>query len=227
MLQRAKFGKSLELLLPLILLLGSAARGGAQFFPNQGLPLEATWIETLQSDPDAGRRREAARALGQRAGLSAINALAQAAAFDPDRQVRAAAGDAIALIRRRAAGNWVGRPPSGAHAYRELVESWYQLYLHRASDGTGLRDFVDRLRRGVSPEAIQAEILASDEYYRLHGSRPRSWVAGLYADVLDRSPLQQEVQGWVRTLDRYGGSRQKTAEEFLRGAKVELAQRIP
>jgi hypothetical protein len=30
--------------------------------------------------------------------------------------------------------------------------------------------------------------MGNEEYYKLHGSRPRPWVAGLYADVLDRYP---------------------------------------
>jgi hypothetical protein len=163
--------------------------------------------------------------LGLRGGSSAISALAQAAAFDPDRQVRAAAGDAIALIRRRAAGSWVQRPPAGPNSHRALVESWYQLYLRRPADPTGLRDNVDQLRRGVSPIDVQASILGSEEYFKLHGNRQRSWVAGLYADVLDRSPSHREVQNWIQLLQRAGGSREKTAAEFLRAAQPELAQR--
>jgi hypothetical protein len=156
-----------------------------------------------------------------------IPVLAQAAAFDCDRQVRIAAGDAIALIRRRAVGDWIVRPPAGPQHYVLVVESWYQLLLHRPSDPAGLRDYVDRLRRGIPPEDVLAGILGSEEYYKVNGERPRPWIAALYADLLDRSASRREIEGWIQTLGRNGGSRERTAAEFVRSAKLELAQRKP
>src|SRR5262245_24401826 len=167
-----------ELLTGAALLLGNWTAASAQF-PGGFQPPGAAQIEVLQSDPNPNNRREAARALGSSLDSSVIAVLAQAAAFDSDRQVRIAAGDAIALIRRRAAAGWTQRPP-GPTNYRLLVESWYQLYLRRPADPAGLRDFVDRMRRGAGPIEVQAALLGSDEYFRLHGSRERSWVAALY-----------------------------------------------
>jgi len=225
---RAPYARAwIGLLAGIVFQLAGVFSASAQFsvtVPSSVAPNEAGPIETLQSDPNAASRREAARVLGLRGGASAIPALAQAAAFDPDRQVRAAAGDAIALIRRRTASSWI-RPPSGPNSHRALVESWYQLYLRRPADPAGLRDNVDRLRRGVSPIDVQASILGSEEYFKLHGSRQRSWVAALYADVLDRSPSHREVQNWIQLLQRAGGSRERTAADFLRAAQPELAQR--
>jgi hypothetical protein len=211
-----------ELLTGAALLLGSWAAFSAQF-PGGFQPGSAQ-IEVLQSDPNSNNRREAARALGSSLDPTVIPALAQAAAFDSDRQVRIAAGDAIALIRRRAAAGWTQRP-LGPNNYRLLVESWYQLYLRRPADPAGLRDFVDRMRRGAGPIEVQAALLGSDEYFRLHGGREGSWVAALYTDVLDRSPSHREVQDWIQTLRRSGGSRESTAAEFLRAAQAELTQR--
>jgi hypothetical protein len=188
-------------------------------------PGEAAQIDVLQSDPNAFNRQAAAQNLGLRGNLAALPALAQAAAYDPDRQVRIAAGDAIALIRRRGAGAWIGRPPPVQNNQRALVESWYQLFLHRPADEGGMRDFMDRLRRGASPLEVQAAMLGSDEYFRLNGSRDRAWIAAMYSDVLNRSPSPREVQGWVQSLRRSGGSRAGTALEFLRAAQAELAQR--
>jgi hypothetical protein len=199
---------------------GARAQFGAPAFPG-----EAGQIEILQSDPNPGSRQQAARQLGLRGTQAAIPALAQAAAFDAERQVRAAAGDAIALIRRRGVGAWIGRPPLGQNDQRALVESWYQLYLHRPSDPAGMRDYLDRLRRGADPLEVQAAFLGSDEYFRLHNSRNRSWVVALYADVLDRSPTPREINHWVQSLNRSGGARDGTALEFLRAAQAELAQR--
>ncbi len=186
---------------------------------------ESALIEALQSSPDAGERKEAARLLGLQGSPAAISALASAAAFDPDRPVRIAAGDAIDRIRRRGSTAWI-RPPGGG-ASRRLVESWYQLYLRRPADPVGLRDCLDRLRRGAGPIEVQAVLLGSDEYYRLHGSRPAPWVAGLYADVLNRAPSRHEIHHWVEMLRQPGSTRETVAVEFLRAAQAELSQRAP
>ena len=219
-----------EFLIGAVLLLGCATQASPRFTAStQGpyRPQEVEQLESLKADPDSGRRRELARVLGLRGDLGVIPALAQAAAFDCDRQVRIAAGDAIALIRRRAVSDWILRPPPGPKNYTALVESWYQLFLHRPSDPAGLRDYVDRLRRGIAAEDVLAGFLGSEEYYKLYGSRDRAWVAALYADMLDRSPSRREIQGWMQTLDRNNGSREQTAAEFVRSAKLELGNRKP
>jgi hypothetical protein len=187
-------------------------------------PFETTLVETLQEEPKPAERREAARKLGLRGSMAAVRYLARSAAYDPDRQTRIAAGDAIALIRRRVPDSWVPRPPRPP-TYEALISSWYQLYLDRAPDEPGMKDFLNRMQQGTSPEAIQAAMMGSEEYFTLHGSRKRAWVAGLYADVLDRSPEPDEINVWLQTLERLGGARDQTAEEFLRGAKDELNRR--
>jgi hypothetical protein len=189
-------------------------------------PFETTLVEALQEDPKPAARRDAARQLGLRGSMATAHYLARSAAYDPDRQTRIAAGDAIALIRRRVAESWVPRPPRPP-TYEALLTSWYQLYLDRAPDEPGMKDFLNQMQQGASPEAIQAAMMGSEEYFKLHGSRKRAWVAGLYADVLDRSPAPEEINGWLQTLERLGGARDRTAEEFLRGAKDELARRKP
>src|SRR5262245_3794930 len=97
----------LSIIIPaaVVLLPPTSAQAGAQFAP--GFTQQNVQIEVLQSDPDAAARREAARWLGLRGSVMAVSALANAAAFDPDRQVRIGAGDAIVLIRRRNVGNWL------------------------------------------------------------------------------------------------------------------------
>jgi hypothetical protein len=187
-------------------------------------PFEANAVQVLMEDPDPNRRKDAAISLGQRGSTAAVGRLASAAAYDPERSVRVAAGDAIAMIKRRSAGDWAVRPPA-RNSYRQVVESWYQLYFNRAADATGLRDFVTRLSRGDTPEDVQSSIIGSDEYYRLHGSRPGSWIAGMYADVLGRSARPDEIRHWLGMYERLGGSREQTALEFLRTAKTELSQR--
>jgi hypothetical protein len=216
----------------LVLLVRPGPLGAAQGFgpeqPGAGAlqPFELAAVQALVEDPDAGGRREAARDLGRRGSIAAVPHLARAAAYDPNRDVRIESGDAIARIRRRVSEGWAGGPlrPAG---FAQVIDSWYRLYLNRQAEPEGMRDQLDRLRRGDSPEEIQAGILGSDEYFRLHGSRRAAWIAALYSDVLDRSPTRREIGSWLETLERSGGSREQTALEFLRGARRELAERRP
>ena len=76
--------------------------------------------------------------------------------------------------------------PARAMDDTQLVESWYQRYLGRGSDPGGLNNWVWQLRSGMPPDAVEACILGSDEYYVRHGQTPESFVAGLYQDVLSR-----------------------------------------
>jgi hypothetical protein len=105
----------------------------------------------------------------------------------------------------------------------ELVSGWYQQYLHRLPDECGLRGWVGQLYKGASPLEVEAHILASDEYYHIHGCSPEGYVTGLYVDVLGRKPGYEELCGWTKNLSRCG-CRFKLAREFLCAAKAELSR---
>ena len=114
--------------------------------------------------------------------------------------------------------------PARAMDDTQLVESWYQRYLGRGSDPGGLNNWVWQLRSGMPPDAVEASILGSDEYYVRHGQTPEGFVAGLYQDVLSRGALGGEVASWVNRF--YGlGDRQALAREFLGAAQAEWSQR--
>jgi hypothetical protein len=116
--------------------------------------------------------------------------------------------------------------PARAAPYDDvaLVQNWYQTFLHRTPDPVGLGMWVQQLRYGTPPAVAQAGILASPEFYQLHGSTPEGFVAGLYGDILGRSAGSGEIYNWVDRLYRTG-SREQTALEFLTAAQVELGQR--
>jgi hypothetical protein len=50
-------------------------------------------------------------------------------------------------------------------------------------------------------EAIQAALLASQEYFMGHGDgTASSWIGSLYQDALHRTPGQSEVNFWLGVL---------------------------
>jgi hypothetical protein len=120
----------------------------------------------------------------------------------------------------------IGTAPGKAFGceYTDLVQSWYHRYLHRDADPCGLTNWVGQLRFGATPEAVQAGILGSEEYFCQHGHSPVGFVAGLYQDVLGRPACAHEVHTWVCRLHRCG-CRLKLAREFLCAARPELVQR--
>jgi hypothetical protein len=50
---------------------------------------------------------------------------------------------------------------------RKLIQGFYPKYLRRASDAGGVEYFLGRLKGGARQEDVVAELLASDEYFRL------------------------------------------------------------
>lgn len=115
-----------------------------------------------------------------------------------------------------------GSPGRANYSEAALVQSWYRQFLRRDAEPAGFNDWMAVLRC-QGPEAVQAGILGSEEYYHGHGCSPEGFVAGLYADVLGRTACAPEIHGWVCNLRR--GDRVRLAQDFLCAARTELAQR--
>jgi hypothetical protein len=107
----------------------------------------------------------------------------------------------------------------------ELTQSWYQRYLRRSIDITGLQGWVTLLRQGASHDDVKAAILGSPEYFQLQGNNAAGFVAGLYADVLGRPATRDEVAQWLNRLGQLGNDRTRLAGDFLRAAQGELRNR--
>ena len=67
-----------------------------------------------------------------------------------------------------------------------LISSFYERFLQRPPDATGIDAWVRQLQAGVSPEAIEASFAGSSEYVLNHGNTAGGFLLGLYADVLGR-----------------------------------------
>src|SRR5439155_13764468 len=99
----------------------------------------------------------------------------------------------------------LGGSPAQAQSCEEtrLIDRWYQSYLNRPADVVGLAAWTQKLRC-AGPEAAQAGILASDEFYCQAGQSPEGFVASLYAHVLGRPAVGCEVGDWVRRFQHCG-----------------------
>jgi len=185
------------------------------------------------------RREQAARLLGESGDPTVVQALSTAAVYDQDDRVRRAASAALAQIRQGTGGGYLGnpyppgqipivpQPPVGTlDPQYELVQSWYQHYLHRSGNVNELSGWVSLMNRGSGPEDIEASILGSDEFLNAHGGTPEGLARGLFDEVLGRRPTPGEFQRWSAEASRHFNRRQGVALDFLRNYHAEAARRF-
>jgi hypothetical protein len=101
---------------------------------------------------------------------------------------------------------------------RDLVNDYYQTYLGRPADSSGLAFWVTELGGGSSDEAVIAGILASPQYYSAAGRTPATFVTSLYDRLLGRSPAPAELTFWELQLSA-GETRAEVASAFLSSAE--------
>ena len=104
-----------------------------------------------------------------------------------------AAGPAPAQYRRAPARHYRDDPVA-------MVQGWYQRYLHRNVDPSGIQTWTQSLQDGNSPAMVLGTILGSDEYIQNAGGTPRAFIRALYRDILGREPSPREYDHWLRDL---------------------------
>jgi hypothetical protein len=104
--------------------------------------------------------------------------------------------------------------------FTDFVTAQYSTFLHRTPDNAGLQNAVAELSAGTPPETVEAQIVASDEYFKNHGSNSTQWVTGLYNDLLGRGADTAGLNAWVNDLAA-GSSRIQVALDFTTGAERE------
>jgi hypothetical protein len=107
---------------------------------------------------------------------------------------------------------------AGAYAQDpgSLVSFWYQKYLSRVVDPSGLAGWTQQLMRSA-PASVLASILSSQEYYARAGCTPDGFVRTLFMDVLGRQPTPQEYN-WAMGHFVFGASsreRTRIARDLL------------
>ncbi len=109
----------------------------------------------------------------------------------------------------------IGQAPAQASHPRDMdvIASFYPKYLHRSLDKGGMRYWREELHRGLPVREIEARILASDEFYRLHGNTPDGFVIGMLTDVNGVASAER-VAFYLGRLQATG-SRLAVARELL------------
>jgi hypothetical protein len=71
---------------------------------------------------------------------------------------------------------------------------------------------------------VHAAILASDEYFDVHGGTGPGFITGLYQDVLGRAPDPAGLQQWVGTYNSGTVTRFQIADAFLTSPEGRLTE---
>jgi hypothetical protein len=95
----------------------------------------------------------------------------------------------------------------------DQVDGLYATYLHRAADPAGRAGWIAALSAGLS-ETDAARLFMTSPEYTLSHPEEVSFVSGLYADILGRTPDAIGLNGWVGAARR-GLSRDAIADAFL------------
>ena len=84
---------------------------------------------------------------------------------------------------------------SGQRVADRLVIGWFQNYLGRLPTSAELATFSTQVQTAGDTRAVEAEILASNEFYRRAGSTPQGYINGVYLALLGRpaTPADQAV----------------------------------
>jgi hypothetical protein len=111
---------------------------------------------------------------------------------------------------------WAGKPVPAE--YQALLRDWYARYLGRPIETTALEFWGEKMEQSRRPMEVEADILASGEYYNRHGQNPASFIRGLFRDVLGTEPSPGHVDYWVSKMHELK-QREKVTREFLEAAR--------
>jgi len=128
--------------------------------------------------------------------------------------------------------------------YQVEVNNLFLAYLNRSATTSEQEGFAQLLVQGATIETVQADILASDEFFADAGGNNTAFIHHLFVDVLNRQPISTELSSFVNDLNSLenGGTnavtaREEVAYQVLTGAEglmdrvegyyVELLGRMP
>jgi hypothetical protein len=94
------------------------------------------------------------------------------------------------------------------------VDGFYQTILGRAADSAGLQYWVGRMVGGTTEETVEASLLDSAEFQQ-RNPLFKSFVDGLYQNVLDRSADSAGESYWTNALDAGRVTASKVIQTFV------------
>jgi hypothetical protein len=82
----------------------------------------------------------------------------------------------------------------------DLASYWYQKFLKREGEESGVATWAAEIRKGNSPDMVLASMLGGQEYYDLGGDTPLGFLVNLYRDIVGRDPTPAEHASFLRRM---------------------------
>jgi hypothetical protein len=82
---------------------------------------------------------------------------------------------------------------TSAEYRNRLMTSFYATFLHRTPSAAELSFWLPAFAANLSDEQIEAQIVASPEYFALSGGTNAGWITRIFNDVLGRTPSASEI----------------------------------
>ncbi|HVC96606.1 MAG TPA: LamG-like jellyroll fold domain-containing protein [Pirellulales bacterium] len=101
-----------------------------------------------------------------------------------------------------------------------LVNQFYEQYLGRPAEPAGLAAWVGVWQQTGDPASLEADILASPEFYNDAGDTVDGFVRSLYERVLTRQPDAGGLTAWDAALNSGQVTRQQVAAGFLNSPEL-------
>ena len=102
----------------------------------------------------------------------------------------------------------------------ELINTLYQQYLGRQADQAGTNYWISVWNATGGPEAVQAGIIGSAEFYNTAGGTDAGWVTALYKNVLGRDVDAQGLAYWTDYIKSH--SKQSVVMGFVTSDEYRL-----
>jgi hypothetical protein len=101
-----------------------------------------------------------------------------------------------------------------------IIKPAYVKFLGRAVDAGGLAFWTGLMRAGLTDEQLEANFIASPEYYAHNGGTDKGWIDGTYVDLLGRQPDTSGENFWTMQAGVIG--RGGVALGFAKSAESEM-----
>jgi hypothetical protein len=99
----------------------------------------------------------------------------------------------------------------------DQVQAYYQEFLHRSADSSGLNTFVTLLGTGGTLQQVKTLLTSSSEYLQVRGGGTnQGFLTALYKDALKRSPDAGGLAAFTQALNQ-GASREQVAAAVFGG----------
>jgi hypothetical protein len=83
-----------------------------------------------------------------------------------------------------------------------IIRADYANFLGRAASSAEVNAWLNVFQRGATRANVEADIIASNEFFADAGNNTRTFITHIYQDVLLRTPASSEVDAWVNVFNQ-------------------------